>query len=669
MPTLVVQIAVPSPLRRSFDYLPPRGGEAAQLVPGCRVRVPFGRGQTVGVVLVVASQSRIAQTRLKRVLEVLDTEPLLPEELLSLLDWASAYYHHPIGEVVAAALPAALRQGRVPRARAVTAAPPATGLLTETPPTLHPPQAEAVQAVAAASGFQAFLLEGVTGSGKTEVYLRLIERVIAAGKQALVLVPEIALTPQLMERFTQRFSVPVALLHSGLSEGERLHAWRAARSGQAPIVIGTRSAVFTPLAHPGLIVVDEEHDLSFKQQDGFRYHARDVAIMRAQRAAVPVLLGSATPSLESLYNVRAGRYRHLLLPERAGRATAPRITVLDMRSTPAEGRVSRPLLVQMAATLKRSEQILVFLNRRGYAPTLICNACHWVATCERCDTRMVLSQRAQRLTCHHCGARRAADVVCPAPACGSTALYALGHGTERVEETLARHFPEAAVARMDRDTTRAKGALHALIEDVHAGRSQILVGTQMLAKGHHFPKVTLVGILDADQGLYGVDFRAPERMAQLIVQVMGRAGRGDASGEVVIQTHHPEHPLLHLLLARGYGAFAEAALAERAEASLPPYSALALLRAEAVDAHAPQAFLEAARAIAEEAGVAGVQLLGPVSAPMERRAGRTRAQLLLQAPRRATLHRLLERCLPHWEGLKLARRVRWSLDVDPMEMA
>ncbi|MDP1708980.1 MAG: primosomal protein N' [Gammaproteobacteria bacterium] len=666
MSTRVVHIAVPSPLRRSFDYLPPQGGETAQLVPGCRVRVPFGRGQAVGVVLAVASQSRVAQTRLKRVLEVLDMEPLLPAELLSLLVWASAYYHHPIGEVVAAALPAALRQGRVPRRRAVADAPPAISLIAETPPILHPPQAEAVQAVADASGFQAFLLEGVTGSGKTEVYLRLIERVIAAGQQVLVLVPEIALTPQLMARFTQRFSVPVALLHSGLSEGERLHAWRAARSGQAAIVVGTRSAVFTPLAQLGLIVVDEEHDLSLKQQEGFRYHARDVAVMRAQRAAVPVLLGSATPSLESLCNVREGRYRHLLLPERAGRATAPRITVLDMRSTPAEGRVSRPLLVQMAATLQRSEQALVFLNRRGYAPTLICNACLWVATCERCDTRMVLSQRAQRLTCHHCGASRAADTLCPV--CNGTTLYALGHGTERVEETLARYFPGTTVARMDRDTTRAKGALHALIEDVHAGRSQILVGTQMLAKGHHFPKVTLVGILDADQGLYGVDFRAPERMAQLIVQVMGRAGRGEASGQVVIQTHHPEHPLLQLLLARGYGAFAEAALAERAEASLPPYNALALLRAEAVDVRVPQAFLEAARAIAEEAAVAGVQLLGPVSAPMERRAGRTRAQLLLQATQRAPLHRLLERCLPGWEGLKLARRVRWSLDVDPMEM-
>ena len=666
MATLIAHIAVPSPLRRSFDYLPPRG-EAVPLVPGCRVKVPFGRGHTVGVVLAVASQSRVAKTRLKHVLEVLDTEPLLPTELLSLLEWASAYYHHPIGEVVAAALPVALRQGRTPRARDPGWVQSAASLLTETPPTLHPAQAEAVQAVAAARGFQAFLLEGITGSGKTEVYLRLIEQVIGAGKQALVLAPEIALTPQLMERFTQRFSVPVVLLHSGLSEGERLQAWRAASSGQAAIVIGTRSAVFTPLARLGLIVVDEEHDLSLKQQDGFRYHARDVAIMRAQRAAVPVLLGSATPALESLHNVRTGRYQHLLLPQRAGRASAPRVTVLDMRSTPTEGRVSRPLLAQMATTLERSEQALVFLNRRGYAPTLICSGCHWVAICARCDTRMVLSQRAQHLACHHCGASRAADTVCPA--CHVAALYALGHGTERVEETLARHFPQAAVARMDRDTTRAKGALQALITDVHAGRSQILVGTQMLAKGHHFPKVTLVGILDADQGLYGVDFRAPERMAQLIVQVMGRAGRGDAGGQVVIQTHHPEHPLLHLLLARGYAAFAEAALVERAEAGLPPYSALALLRAEAVDAQSPQAFLEAARVIAEAAGVTDVQLLGPVSAPQERRAGRTRAQLLLQASRRATLHQLLTHCLPQWEGLKLARRVRWSLDVDPMEMA
>ncbi|MDA1106790.1 MAG: primosomal protein N' [Proteobacteria bacterium] len=665
MPSLVLHVAVPSPLRRSFDYLLPRGYDAARLVPGMRVKVPFGRTQTVGVVLEVAAQSRVERARLKPVLEVLDEEPLLSAELLALLTWASDYYHHPIGEVVAAALPTALRQGRTPRVRAAAVAP--VSLIAEAPPPLHPAQEQAVEAVAAAQGFQAFLLEGITGSGKTEVYLRLIERVIAAGQQALVLVPEIALTPQLMARFMQRFSVPVALLHSGLNDGERLHAWRTARSGQAPIVIGTRSAVFTPLARPGLIVIDEEHDLSFKQQEGFRYHARDVAIMRAQRAGVPVLLGSATPSLESLYNVREGRYRRLALPERAGGAQAPQVTVLDMRSTPTEGRVSRPLLALLDATLKRSEQALMFLNRRGYAPTLICKECHWVASCARCDTRMVLYQRAQRLLCHHCGAQRAAETVCPA--CHSLALYALGHGTERVEETLTRHFPAAAVARMDRDTTRAKGALHALIDDVHAGRSHILVGTQMLAKGHHFPQVTLVGILDADQGLFGVDFRAPERMAQLIVQVMGRAGRGDIAGQVVIQTHHPEHPLLRLLLTRGYGAFAEAALEERAEAGLPPYSALALLRAEAVDAQAPLAFLEAACALAQEAGVAEVQLLGPVNAPLERRAGRHRAQLLLQSTRRADLHRLLATCLPQWESLKLARRVRWSLDVDPMEMA
>ena len=690
------------------------------LVRGVRVKVPFGRGTAVGVVMAVVQGSRIASHRLKPVLSVLDKEPLFSADQLDLLQWASSYYQHPIGEVIASALPAPLRQGRTAQVRvrrelkademlgvrsealeageALVVGYDYSSLLTPhsslaskllTPhaspvsPLLNPAQRQAVEAVNTAQGFQAFLLDGVTGSGKTEVYLCIIEQAIAAGRQALVLVPEIGLTAQLVERFTERFNsdVPgrtsvaggrmpgattVAVLHSGLTDQERLKAWLMARSGEAAVVLGTRSAVFTPMSRLGVIVVDEEHDLSYKQQEGFRYHARDVAVLRAQRLGIPIMLGSATPALESLYNAEQGRYRRLVLPERTAVAQHNDVTVVDRRRAPADGILSQPLLTLMRQHLERGEQVLLFLNRRGYAPTLLCDRCGWVARCTRCEVRMVLYQQRRLLRCHHCGAERAAEQQCPD--CAGTALRPLGHGTERAEEILARHFPGTGLIRIDRDSTRRKGSLQDMLDGVHSGRSQILIGTQMLAKGHHFPNVTLAGILDADQGLYGVDFHASERMAQTIVQVAGRSGRSDKPGAVVIQTHHPDHPLLQTLLARGYHAFATAALDERRHAGLPPYSVMAMLRAEAVSRSAPEAFLNQALAEAETLLTKGVQLFGPLPAPMEKRAGRYRAQLLLQSPRRAELQRLLQAWVPLLEKLKLARKVRWSLDVDPMEM-
>jgi primosomal protein N' (replication factor Y) len=624
----------------------------------------------VGVVMAVVRGSRIASHRLKPVLSILDKEPLLPADQLDLLQWASGYYQHPIGEVIASALPAPLRQGRPSRltanfSQAPNASRLAPHLLPSAPP-LNRAQRQALEAVNAAKGFQAFLLDGVTGSGKTEVYLCIIEQVIAAGRQALVLVPEIGLTPQLVERFTERFNSTVAVLHSGLTDQERLKAWLMARSGEAAVVLGTRSAVFTPMSRLGVIVVDEEHDLSYKQQEGFRYHARDVAVLRAQRLGIPIMLGSATPALESLYNAEQGRYRRLVLPERTAVAQHNEVTVVDRRRAPADGILSQPLLSLMREHLERGEQVLLFLNRRGYAPTLICDHCGWAAHCARCEVRMVLHQQRRLLRCHHCGAERAAEQQCPD--CAGTALRPLGHGTERAEEILARHFPGAGLIRIDRDSTRRKGSLQDMLDGVHSGRSQILIGTQMLAKGHHFPNVTLAGVLDADQGLYGVDFHAGERMAQTIVQVAGRSGRSDKPGAVVIQTHHPDHPLLQTLLTRGYHAFATAALDERRLAGLPPYSVMALLRAEAVSRSAPETFLNQARAEAETLLTKGVQLFGPLPAPMEKRAGRYRAQLLLQSPRRAELQRLLQTWIPLLEKLKLARKVRWSVDVDPMEM-
>ena len=513
--------------------------------------------------------------------------------------------------------------------------------------------------------FQVFLLEGVTGSGKTEVYLRLIEAVLAQGRQALVLTPEIGLTPQLLARFQERLPGPLAVLHSGLSDRERLNAWLLARDGTAKVVVGTRSAIFAPLCAPGLLIVDEEHDTSYKQQDGFRYHARDLAVIRGQQLGIPVVLGSATPALESIQNARAGRYRLLSLPERVGGGTEPPILILDVRRQPMTEGLSQPLLERMRAHLDRNEQVLLFLNRRGFAPILLCHECGWLSQCRHCDARMTLHLRQRRLTCHHCGDSRPVDAVCPV--CGSVDLRAVGHGTERLETALRPLFPGIGIARIDRDSTRRRGSLETLLADIHNGDRRILIGTQMLAKGHHFPDVTLVGIVDADQGLYGVDFRSSERMAQLILQVAGRAGRAEKPGIVIIQTHHPDHPLLRVLVAEGYPAFAAAALAERQEALLPPFAHQALLRAEAGNPERATAFLNAARALAEPIAD-GLELLGPAPAPMERRAGRYRAHLLIQATQRPALHRFLDR----WTALLWAergdRQVRWSLDVDPMEL-
>jgi len=513
--------------------------------------------------------------------------------------------------------------------------------------------------------FRSILLHGVTGSGKTEVYLAAIESVVAAGRQALVLVPEIGLTPQLVERFGSRFDFPLAVLHSAMSDTDRLRAWRDARRGTSPVVIGTRSAVFAPLANCGLIIVDEEHDPSLKQQEGFRYSARDLAVVRARMSNVPVVLGSATPSLETLQNARSGRYQRLPLPERPGAAQHPELKIIDLRTVPARDGLSPPLLEAMQRHLETDGQVMLFLNRRGYAPVLFCTECGWLAECRRCDARMTLHQSRNKLCCHHCGIESRPPANCPE--CESE-LKPVGQGTERIEETLNSYFPDARVARIDRDATRSRGALDDILADMRSGKIRILVGTQMLTKGHDFPGVTLVGVLNADQGLFGTDFRSDERLAQTILQVAGRAGRRDRAGEVLIQTAYPEHPLLQDLISGGYDAFSSAALDQRELAGWPPFSHLALVRAEAHQPDQAIAFLQHCRTLAEETAAPGVRILGPAPAPMERRAGRYRAQLLLQSGQRAALHVLLAKLLAGVEQSPRARSVRWSLDVDPVEL-
>lgn len=542
-----------------------------------------------------------------------------------------------------------------------------------TAPTLNADQQFAIERVIGQQkkGFQAYVLEGVTGSGKTEVYLQIIEDIIKQGKQALVLVPEIGLTPQLLNRFLQRLNGRIAIMHSGLNDEERLQAWLHTQAGSADVIIGTRSAVFSPLLRPGVIIIDEEHDLSFKQQDGFRYSARDLAVKRARDLDIPIVLGSATPSIETLYNASQNRYETLLLPERAGNAKPPVIGLLDVRSQKMEHGVSAQLLHKMQQHLEQGSQVLLFLNRRGFAPVLMCHECGWHALCPRCDAHMTLHQSNSQLRCHHCGTEQYKPSVCPN--CKSDDLLQMGFGTERIEHALTELFPHYQVIRIDRDSTRRKGSMEKLLNEINNGQQQILIGTQMLAKGHHFPNVTLVGMLNADHGLYSSDFRASERMGQLILQVAGRAGREEKEGEVLIQTHHADHPLFQKLINHDYPGFAKTLIEERQQTELPPFSHLALLRAEAVDQQSPLGFLEQARLLLEQnkshdAQLSDVILLGPFPALMERRAGRYRAQLLIQANNRKQLQALLGCSIPQIENHPAAKKVRWSIDVDPMDL-
>jgi len=736
-PPRVLRVAVPTPLRRLFDYRPCREAPAGGWLPGMRVRVPFGRRQVVGVVVECGDRSDFPLEQLKPVDTWLDAEPL-PEDWLWLCRFTARYYQHSLGDTLHQAMPVLLRQGRPlagrmrerwqalvtpdaddPRLKRaprqaellamlrqhphglptqaivaqgysreqlatlvekrlavreeipLTAAEPATEqLLAEPALPLNREQAQALAAVhERLDAFHPCLLHGVTGSGKTEVYLQLIEAVVARGRQALLLVPEIGLTPQTLARFRSRFRVPVVALHSGLTDNERLDAWEAVASGRAPIVIGTRSAIFTPLARPGAIIVDEEHDGSFKQQEGLRYHARDLAVARAKHHGIPLVLGSATPSLESLYHAERGNYRHLRLTRRASRHAPARLELIDLRGRPRQGGLIPPAIEAIRTTLAAGHQVLVFINRRGFAPTLACHACGWLADCDSCDARMTLHRQPPMLACHHCDKRRPVPDACPD--CGSADLRPLGSGTERTEETLATLFPKVPVHRIDRDSTRRRDAFERTLAEVRRGEPCLLVGTQMLAKGHHLPHVTLVIVVNADAGLYASDFRALEHSAQLLVQVAGRAGRASHPGRVLVQTLHTDDPHLRLLAEHGYDALATQLLAERRAAALPPFRFLALLRLESPREEAAAALGREAAAVLRDwltAHAPDVSCLGPVPAPMERRQNRYHMQLMLSGSRRSQLHAACARLTAWLEASPEARRVRWSLDVDPQTL-
>lgn len=659
----IARVALDLPLHRLFDYLVEDG---EPLEPGLRLRVPFGRGEKIGILVALPDSSELPPEQLKPALEVLRDTPPLPPEFFRLCEFASNYYQAPLGEVMLQALPPGLKKPRAARRRQLK---PKTGKPAAAPalPALNPEQAQAVAAVCASQGYAPFLLHGVTGSGKTEVYLRLIAAALEQGRQALLLVPEINLTPQLEARIRNRFpGVAVAMLHSELAEAAREREWKAAFLGEARIVVGTRLAVFTPLPELGLIVIDEEHDPSYKQQDGMRYSARDLAIYRASSSRLPIVLGSATPSLESWAHAQSGRYTLLRLQERAVTAARlPAIRLVDTRRMNLDGGLSPQLLEAIRKRLEAGEQSLIFLNRRGYAPVLSCTACGWVSRCSRCAANMVVHLKDQRLRCHHCGFEVRIPRACPT--CGNQDIHPFGRGTQRLEAWLAETFPQARILRVDRDSAKSRKQWEALLEQIHGGAADILVGTQMLAKGHDFPRLTLVGAVGADAALFAADWRAPERLFAQLMQVAGRAGRADLPGEVIIQTEYPDQPLYGALQAHDYPRYAATLLEQRRQAGFPPYTFQAMLRAEAPHMADAIAFLQAASGLLPPEHYPDVLLYDPVPMRLSRLWSLERAQLLVESPARPQLQAFLSAWRPGLESIKGPSRLRWHLEVDPLE--
>ena len=733
-PLYRIRVALPVYVYDTFDYTV-NAEQYTQAQVGARVLVSFGRQNLVGVVTekVDPNEAFTGQFKLKAITELLDDEPILDSQLLTLLTWSAQYYQFPIGEVMQSALPGLLRQGRaldilfhlwkitphddpdallkrsqkqydayqvlklhphgttenILNLSGVETATlkalekkglvecclephdftPTTMQLAQVPLTANVDQKYAIQQILKAQHhYQTFLLDGLTGSGKTEVYLQVMFEVLQQGKQVLVLVPEIGLTPQTVARFKSRFHCDVALLHSGLNESKRLQAWQHAQTGKASIIIGTRSAIYTPLPKLGLIILDEEHDLSYKQQEGFRYHARDVALYRGHLQGCPVILGSATPSTESYHLAELGKLHLLELNQRAGVAVLPKMHIIDLKIAKKKHGISQTLIEQIKQTLDRKEQVLIFLNRRGYAPILMCESCAWQANCPHCDAHFTLhTQPYAYLHCHHCGTINRLPEHCPE--CKKQSLKTIGLGTAKLEEHLHELFPHNEVIRVDRDSTSRVGSWQKIYDRIQQNKPSILLGTQMLAKGHHFPHVTLVAILDIDSGLLSVDLRAPERTAQLIIQVAGRSGRGEHKGSVYLQTLRPDHPMLTTLIEKDYRAVAKQMLAERKIAMLPPYRYAALVRVDSKDrAYSQQYLAEIAQQLREMAADL-IDIWGPIPAPMERKAGRYRAHMVILSADRAKLHFYLRQWWQHVVHLPRQHQLRLSIDVDPQEFS
>ncbi|WP_457913853.1 primosomal protein N' [Candidatus Gillettellia adelgis] len=728
----IVQIALPIPCVRTFDYLLPLG---LHPVAGARVSVPWGNKQVIGIITNYRETSALPLKKLKPINSILDTTSLFSLSLWRILHWASDYYHYPIGEVLLQSLPVLLRTGkptevtvleewfttdkgyatsleslrrspkqqqalalikqrpiyrhqispyqltmsalRILRTKglidlryqnAVTKDWHASFAVLSNALLLNTEQTHAIENIHNHNTqFIVWLLAGVTGSGKTEVYLGVLEKILSKGKQALVLVPEIGLTPQAADRFRKRFNVPIDVLHSKLNNNERLNVWLRARSGEVAIIIGTRSALFSPFKRLGIIIIDEEHDSSYKQQEGWCYHARDLAVLRAKEENIPIVMGSATPALETLYNVQQHKYRQLTLAQRAGNSKAASLSLIDLRGLPLKSGLSTLVLKSIRHYLQLGKQVMLFLNRRGYAAAVKCHKCGWIAACLRCNHYYTFYQNQNQLRCHQCNSQRPMVNCCPQ--CSSMYLSSIGVGTEQLENQLTHLFPKTPIIRIDRDTTSRKGALEEYLMDIHRGESRILIGTQMLAKGHHFPNVTLVVLLNVDSALFSADFRSAERFAQLYIQVSGRAGRADTQGEVLLQTHYPEHPLLKILLHKGYSAFAQQALSERNSVSLPPYTHHIIVRAEDYDNQKAPRFLQQIRNWLEINHIKDHSLwvLGPTPALQAKRGGRYRWQLLLQHPLRQSLQQLARHLLLLITSLPQTRKIKWTLDVDPID--
>ena len=715
----IAEIALNVPLYRNFDYLV---DEHPQAQIGARVSVSFSGRTLIGIIVAIKSHSEFK--KLKSITKLLDSSPIISAQLLDLIKFSSQYYHYPLGESFHVALPNLLNKGKdpddcaIPQLRLTSTDIKVTGKkqqqlishlrdsgatpLTELKalgfssqtisslekkalieqiidysdewqhsapsygdkPILHDEQAVALAAINQTDDYRCFLLEGITGSGKTEVYLQALEKILELGKQALILVPEIGLTPQTVNRFRRRFkNIPIMLWHSALTDSERLQTWRHCETGSCAIVIGTRSSIFMPFKKLGMIIVDEEHDASFKQQDSLRYHARDLASYRAAKLRIPLILGSATPALETLSKALQDKYQLLTLSKRAQTQQSNQFMLVDMKAQPEQSGLAKTSLEYIERELKRNKQVMVFLNRRGFSPTLICHECAWVSECNRCSTSATYHKRLHSLICHHCGEHNLVPPQCPN--CGSTQIIPVGKGTEQLEEFLSEYFPDTPITRIDRDSTRKKGSLEEALNEINLGTSRILVGTQMLAKGHHFSEVSLVVIIDVDAGLYSYDFRATEHLAQLATQVAGRAGRSGEAGTVLLQTHFPEHPLLQDLVNNGYQDFARYALSERQETQLPPFSFLSVVRAEAHNLDDVLNFLN--NLIPVELPH-GIQLLGPIPAPLERVAGKYRYQLHIQADNRTQLHNYLGQLVEYITQLKASNKVRWNLDIDPINL-
>lgn len=652
-----VRLALDVPLAKLFEYSVPDGIQARV---GDRVAVRFGPQQKIGVVIEEGVAPELAAERIKPISALRDDAPRLPPDWISLMRFLSGYYQRPLGETVIASLPPRLRSTKPLPKKVVQHEAQAPGARFVPTHPLTPAQQSVVDSVP--DGFGAYLLHGVTGSGKTEVYFHLVARTLARGQQALVLVPEIGLTPQLEARFRAAFpDARLALMHSALEDIARTSAWLAAARGEAGIVLGTRLAVLAPMPRLALIVVDEEHDASFKQQEGLRYSARDAAVYRGKLAGCPVILGTATPSLETWHNWTLGRYQKLELAERASPgARLPSVRTVDMREEPPAHGLCRSIVNAIGERLSRGEQSLVFINRRGYAPVLACEACGWTAGCARCTARMVLHAADRRLRCHHCGAEGPIPRACPT--CGNVDLKPVGRGTQRVEETLAELFPKAKIVRIDRDSARRRAELVRTLEGIRRGEGDILVGTQLLAKGHDFPSLTLVAVLNADTALVSTDYRAPERLFAVLAQVAGRAGRRERPGEVLIQTRYPRHPLFAALERHDFAGFARAQLEERRSAGFPPFVFEAALRAEAPKLETAIEFLRSARLAPPDE----VRVFDPVPHILTRRANFERAQVVMQSGSRPALQDYLANVSRNLFE-KAPRQVRWHLDVDPIE--